>query len=462
LRLFLNDRSAVVKRAALISLGRLNDEVSYPKIVSMLKDADMNVRCSAVLALGLLKSREAQFTLLQLADNTDQAKKLVGESSAPSYIRGFAVISLALRDSARTGAVESLLKDIAVDSSCSEEVRAMAIGGLGLIGSDESVRFLANFSRKRKVDYRLLSTTETALGVTNNPVALHHILKCLTSKHIAVRQSAALGSGYLATSGDEAAVKKIFNSFSQTADPTMKGFALVSIGQIGGAEAIKKLKMVLKRGVTSDHPWAALGLGIALSKEQIKEIPEILVKRFRKSRNHSTRSAAAIGLGLAGGREFVEELIECVKDGGDPYFRGYCAIALGMIGDQSAVPPLREALLEENLPPVRDQAAMALCLLNDRASVPKLIAILTKTNNNEGSKAIAARCLIHLGDLNTAKQLLDFINTKSSDENSYKYCIDLISKITTNQKTLLLDKVAVCSNYNCEFPIVSYLLGFGI
>ena len=461
-RLFLDDKSARMRKAALISLGRLNDVQSLPKIIEKMKDTNQAVRSSAILALGLARAGKARYTLLNMARDTKYAGKLLGKAETSPYMRGTAGVLLALTESKGIGPVRGVLQNIAADKSCNDEVRAMALEGLGLLGDEDSVRFLSEFSQKSRTDYRLVSAAVTALSKTDDPTALPVLLQHLSSRQMAVRQSAAVGLGRIGQkNGRSKAIRSLYRCFSQSSDPSLKGFALISMGQIGGPDAIEKLRLVVKRGTSADLPWACIGLGLALSKSIDKEIPEDLITTLKKSRNRSTQGAAAIALGLARCNEAVNDLLALLKDGDEPYLRGYCAMALGMIGEKRALPLLRKAVQEVNLPQVNTQAAMALGLMQDHDSISRLKELLLESRS-EASKAMAARSLALVGNHETASSLLDFINTTPSDDVTYRYTMDLISRLIMEQKIPYCDRVASFSNYTCEFPIVTFLLDFGV
>jgi HEAT repeat protein len=469
LRLFLNDASASarVKRAALISLGRLEDKTSIPRIEGMLRDSNLYVRSSAVLSLGLSQNSSARYTLLNLAKDTDHAGKVMDNAKTPADIRAFAVAALALSPSDRGGSAAPLFREIALDESCDDSVRAMALEGLGLLGGDTAARFLAEFCAQKKVDTRLRSAALTALGKTGDPAALPCLLENLKSRHVFLQQSAALALGQAAPRGDVNAVRQLFTAFSKTSNRSLKGFALASMGQIGGAEAIEKLRLVFKRGTSADLPWACLGLGLALSAAPAQSATpdenraDELLAVLRTNRNRSTQGAAAVALGLAGCREASGDLVELLENGDDPYLRGYCALALGMIGEKSAVPVLRGALHELNLPPITTQAALALGLLNDSGSAADLLEVFFETRS-DATKSMIARSLVFIGDSESAKELLEFISSKWSSEITYMYTMELIASLVSGQKAPFLDRMAAGSNFTCEYPIVPYLLEFGV
>ena len=455
---FLKSPSAQVRRTAALALGRLDDETSLPTVIAFLEDRNETVRTAAVLALGFFHSSRARYILLNIAGGTRAGRRFVNVSTLPPAFRGYAGIALALardRDAAR------VLTAAAEDEDNDPGARALALEGLGLLGGPKALRFLSSFTERKKTDTRLLSAAVTALGKTGDPSALSVLLKCLAAKETPLRQSAALALADLAPRGDPDAVNALFHAFSGTCDPCLKGFALTAIGEIGGVEAVKRLKVVLKRGTSGDLPWAGLGLGIALSTMPGVKVPDVLLVKLEKNGSASTRGAMAVALGLARCKEAVPDLIRLVAEGGDPYLRGYCALALGMIGDPAAIPVLRDALLEKNLYPLCIQAVMALSLMHDRGSVPQLIDFLS-TSNNLSVKMISCRGLMWLGADEEIDRLLDFLATTRSKEGTYMAVITLLSKLAVGQKIPFLGRVAARSNYSCEYPVVASLLENGI
>ena len=166
LRLFLDDDSARVKRAAIIALGRLKDERSQEKIIGAMQDGNQLVRTAAVLSLGLSNSGQARYNLLHLAQGSDFASKLVGQAVPPPEMRAFAEISLALTNAMGVG---NVLEKVALDGNCDSQIRAMALEGLGILGGDKAVKFLIDYAKQKRIDYRLQSATAIAMGKTHDP-----------------------------------------------------------------------------------------------------------------------------------------------------------------------------------------------------------------------------------------------------------------------------------------------------
>jgi hypothetical protein len=247
-------------------------------------------------------------------------------------------------------------------------------------------------------------------------------------------------------------------------DASLRGFALVSMGEIGGAAAIKYLKSVVTRGRSSDLPWAAIGLGLALAAAPEEKVPAVLLKKFDSCRNRSTQGALAIALGLARCTEALEGLTDSLKNADDPNLRGYSALAIGMIGDSSAKSILLEALMEQNLHALNTHAALALALIEDRYSSPKLLDRLI-CETSETTKAMASRSLVHMGNnlvaSMTSRRIIDFLSTKYSDEITYMYMLDLLATFAARKSEFCMDRLAGGSNYLCTHPVMVYLVNFG-
>jgi HEAT repeat protein len=301
----------------------------------------------------------------------------------------------------------------------------------------------------------------TAVSKTLEPITTPFLAKALFSRNMAVRQSAAIGLGQVANQGDEEIVKKLYRCFRHTNDLALKGFSLLSIGLIGGPVAVKSLDQVIRKGGTTDCPWACLAMGFALRKTGDARAQDHLLDLLATHANRSTRGAAAIGLGLMRCKEAVNPLIRSLQKADDPYLRGYCAMALGMIKDAAAIPYLKLALAKDDLPPVRTRAVMALALLDDRSAVPELTRMLIESKN-ETTKIFVALSLVFMGDVRIVEGIHEAIDKQELDDLTLSHCILLTSKLVMGQTMPYLNRLAVGSNFAYEYPFFGYLLDTGI
>ncbi len=457
-RPFVDGPSSHLKRSSLVSLGRMNDDASVTDTIAQLSDPNAGVQVSAILGLGLSQNRKAQYTLLNILRDTPHARKTISQAVTPTFMRSFAGFALALSGSRGAGPV---LHEIARDERANSDLRAVALEAIGLLGTPQAIRYLTDFTKDTRADKRLVAAAVTALGKTGDPTVIGVVDKLLASKHVGVQQSAAIAMGLLSPEWDDSSIERLFRCYKRARDLSLKGFALTSIGQIGGPDAIEHLRWVLVRGTSSELPWAALGLGLAIRQSPDAHAETALLEELKDCRNRPTLGALAIALGLARSRKAVSELTRILEGGGDPSLHGYCAMALGMIGDNKALGLLRQALLEKTLPEVSTQAALALCLMNDRDSILSLMDMLI-TTNSDSARNMAARSLVFLGDVRVVKRLVEYVNTQSTEEVTCMRCMEIVSKLVTGQKKPFMDRIAAGSNPACEFPIITSLLNFSI
>jgi HEAT repeat protein len=459
MRPYLDHASARMRRAAVTGLAMLNDGPSLPKMKALLQDGNQTVRDAAVIALGILKNGEAKHTLLHMVRGTRAAQDTIDQASIPDYFRGFAEVSLAL---SRAQGIDALLRSIAQDPGCSDEVRAMALEGIGLVGGEDSAMFLVNFAEKNTKDSaRLIAAAVTAAGKTKEPILIPFLEKSLLSEHLPVRQSAALALGFLAPQGDAYMVDRLIRVFRHSNDQALKGFSVVSIGMIGGPSAVELLEQIISQGRSSECSWACLGLGFALRNVTNDKAMAQLMLQAMTHANRSTRGAAVVGLGLAKCQGAVADLIKALKEGDDPIYRGYCALALGMIGDPKALGPLREAVRKDDLPQVKIQAALALALMRDRSCVDDLIALLLDSTD-DSTKGFVALSLGLMGEIKVVDRMNETLKEGALDDITLQHCLHLTCKLLSGLVTPYLDRLAAGSNFASEYPMVGYLLDFGI
>jgi HEAT repeat protein len=233
------------------------------------------------------------------------------------------------------------------------------------------------------------------------------------------------------------------------------------MGMIGGTSAVEYLEEVLAQGRSSECAWACLGLGFALKHVRDDRAMSRLLFHATSHANRSTRGAAAIGLGLAQSKEAVGDLIKILKKGDDPAHRGYSALALGIIGDTKALGPLKKAIRGNEMPQVKIQAALALALMRDTSCVDDLIALLLHSTN-DSTKGFLALSLSLMGDFRVVDKMHETIHESILDDITLQHCVHLASKMLSGLTAPYLDRLAVGSNFASEFPLVQYLLDFGI
>jgi HEAT repeat protein len=301
------------------------------------------------------------------------------------------------------------------------------------------------------------------MGRTRDGMVLPVVLKLLGSRHVEVRQSAAVGLGYLAPEGDSWVVSQLNRAYRHSNDQAIRGYALISMGMVGGTDAIERLCWAASSGQSLACPWACLGLGLALRKTDDDQGQKMLLKHLSHNSNRSFRGAAAVALGLAQADEALNPLIAGLKEGDDPYLRGYCSLALGMIGSRAAHPHLALALKNDPLPTVKIQSGMALALMNEGQSAPELFDFLL-TCPNMSTKAFLSLTLGFMADIQIVGRVLDELerDTAELDDQTRASLVLLASKLVSGRTLPYLEPLAARSNFAGEFPMKRFLLNVGL
>jgi len=455
---YLKDNAPLLRRIALFALGRFKDHTAVNEMIECLQDNNHYVRDAAVLGLGINGGAKARQIIMHVAMGSKKACRVLDQDPVPAYVRAIATITLSLT---KTPGIEPMLQSIALDKDAPNDVRAMALEGLGLMGGETAAEFLIRFIDDPKVVDPLVSQAITALCKTRQKIGLFTVKKCLQSKRIPLQQSAALGIWRLADEQDDAIVQLIHSNLKRAKDQAVKGFSLLSMGLVGGETALEHLKRIATKGLCSERPWACMGMGFALRKIKDEQAENCLMSIAKASGNMSTRNATAVALGLCKCKRALPYLIKLLQKGDDPNLRGYAAIALGLINDPSALEHLRKSLREDHHTVVLGQTVLALGLMHDLESAPELMDCMIETPNIV-VKGMISRCLQFMGKMQVAEKILERFTTEKYDYRTTKECICLLSRLLSSQTTPYMDKMAADSNWVMEYPVVSHMLEYGL
>ncbi|MEW6745500.1 MAG: HEAT repeat domain-containing protein [Planctomycetota bacterium] len=458
IRPYLDSDVASLRRIAAIGLGRLHDPEALPRLLSLLQENNLQVRDAVVLALGIHGSNEAKHTLFHVALGTETACRMLDQDPVPAYLRSFAEIVLALTG---TPGIDPILRAIATDAQAPDDVRAVALEGLGLAGGNDTTAFLLDFLAQPRVKPELGSVAVTSLGKIGSASALSEVRARLFGCPLAIRQAAVIAVPHVAPRHDAEVVRQLHRCFSDANDLALKGFSLTSMGLVGGSLAARLLEEIAVKGPISDQPWACLGLGLALRDEPSVRATGSLETIVTRDANRSAREAAAIALGLARSREAVPVLLHALETADDPSLRGRCALALGMIGDPAGLPALRRALREDRLPEVMVEVVLALGLMRDIESAPRLAQQMVESPN-VATKTMISRSLEWMGDPSVVELVLDNLADGGLDNYTKTASICLLSRILSSQTRPYVVRIAAFTNFACEYPVVRQLLNIGI
>ncbi len=333
----LEDQDAEVRSAAVVALGKLGFARSLHPLRKAMKDSVRDVRDGAVVALGMLG---VPFV-------AEDLRAVLFDPKEPERTRSFAGIGLGLIGGEEGARPLMEYLDPASDGTReggihrTAHTEASALTGLGMS------RFQAAIAPVRK-DYdsgnrfepTVRSFAAVALGRLGDHEAIPSLLLGLEFPREAMRQSAALALGMVATPADDAVVAALSKVLYQETDANTRQFALMSLARIGGDPARAAVRKYLEKGARIDIPLAALGC--ALGKDAAA-LPAVR-KLYQEEKQPSVKGALALALGLYGDITVADELRRLSVAQGDRGLRIHCLTALGLMGDNASAGPALELL----------------------------------------------------------------------------------------------------------------------
>ena len=385
----LDAEQAPVRAAAGLALGRIGSDPAVLK--SRLEDSSMEVRMSAVLALGAHSSPAARHVLLGLATAP-------GAQLAP-----LAVVALVSGADAASGDADALASS-RVLGDYSSALAATSGGRVDAPALRERCRKLITGSGDAVLRARAAEVLAT--GADHATMAL--LTDALSGPSVDVRRSAALALG---RSRHPLALPALMTAFELEHELLARAFLLLAIGDHGGAEAGAFLSEQVSEGRKPLRAWAALGLGLwgrerddAAARKAVRDgyqsegnrqqdgawLLALGMLRDRDSlpmfsaalggRDSRTRAAAADALALCGDKTAPEILRTTLRSDQCPFVRGAAASALGICGGRIDVEALAEAARTDAVPEVRGAAATALGALGSEPALAALLALATATD----------------------------------------------------------------------------------
>ncbi|MBK9384303.1 MAG: hypothetical protein IPN34_05710 [Planctomycetes bacterium] len=449
------DASRTEIEAALICAGKLGYAPARARqaMQQHLREGAQTTRELAALSLGLLGDAGALPLLLALAQDAPLAHAVSGQSSVDARTRSFAIYGLGLlarrpelAETAPKLARETLLGVLRLRGASGDmEVRTACLSALGVLPLGEHERWT-----------HVYPALEELLGGEDGDFVRAHVLTSAArlsgsswsermslvaqdrEEHPAVRGSALLALGRDANELSPAlrarAVLALEQAREHGAAFSERGFATLSLGQLGDDEKIGELQRELEARVHLDEPWLALSLGLAARGEieQGRDVtPRVKALRaaFRATRSPETRGAVAIALGLAQARDAAAELRAAFEEERLSRTRGYLALALGMIGDRTAIPAIRSTLAKGGQEPEDvDALATSLGLLGDADAVPLLLAQMRESKSISELGGLAAG-LGRIGDARTVEGLLALARDAKAGSAARTYALSALGML---------------------------------
>jgi len=506
----LGDSHHDVRASACLALGKTGRARLREAVAGRLLDRHAKVRETAALALGLLGAQDTLPVLFRVA--VDRFRPGGRTIRMQLRARAFAAIGVGFHREEKT---LDVLKEILLRKEGAHDVPAAALLSLGRVDGDEAPEALVRaLSRRSPFPDMIRAYAAVALGKLGDPRTVPALFSALGDRSFHVQSSAALALGGFAPTAPpeerdiremekrlegmdparfsprarEALIRRIASLTRSAArhrenrekirasiirrlypvasgssvpgDPTVRNFAAVSIGRLGGPEAENALAEILRRAKPVDlRCFACLGLGIAGRGRDGDRGRDLVLKTLRGAKNVNLRGACAIALGVLGDSTAGATLASRLKSSKDQEVRAHLALAVGMVGHRDSAPVLYRILKEEENVNLRRNAALGLGLMRDAKGIEILVGILRSSRGRlvQGSAALA---LGHIGDRRAVVPLIGLLENRRAPAQSRAFAAVALGILAEGRPVSLLAEFAANNNY--LVPVASIQEAFDI
>ena len=445
-----------VRAHAAVAPGKLRDEDGVDVVRGLLDDPSLDVRRSAMLALGIMQSGRGSYLLMNIADDTRSGRSMLGETSISVDDRGTALMASCLRGGRTT---EQLLQGLMADpGQVHPELLAMACESAGLMGSTRLIRPLIDVAFDGDLPEYVRSAATSALGRIGDPSVAPALVELLDGA-LEPRRAAAAALGYVAHPGEERILDRLAQVLESENDAPTRHFTAISMGRIGGAAARVRLLDAFEDAPADMRPWLALALGLVERQAPADQVPGLLIARLAQESNSDTRAAYLIALGLTRSEQGLEVLREATRQG-HVELAGQAALALGLTGQPRAEAMLREVLAEATTPYLLRQAALGIGVLGDTNSVPHLLDLIRSTANPFVA-SYAALGIAMTGDEDAVGSLLAVVDRQHESGVAATFAVAAVGQLFDSDRRPALSRLAAADNYHGRVTAVDDLITLG-
>lgn len=478
--------------SALVALGKfgLDAEQSVKDITEFLSNGDQEISETAAVALGILAHPAAIETLRSLMLDNQVGRRLSGKNNGvPPRTQAFAAYGLGLigyqlegeaqAEQLRT-ITDTLVEQFKNDSSAQQDMKIACLSALSLLPLNEEtisalakdviLPFLAD-ERTKNIDLirahvpTLLARWARRLPGTSALTKewAEVCVRALENKkeNAWVRQGLVLALGLLSHEGQESydrVLKALRVNEKDGKDEQERFFTGIAIGQLGGEEAVKHLRKVLKDGSNLARPWAALGLGVHAYEMREKggsmamsaEIGDDLVTWLEKDKDGARKGAYALALGLMRHQPARDKILAEMKDTNVDTYKGYTGIALGLMEAPDVVEAIRAEVRKSTRLPEQLQAlSIGLGLLGDQGIVEELLEMM-KSAKTTSVYAALAQALGFIGDQRSIDPLVKLVNSKDLTGEARAFAIVALGIVGDKEEFPWNTKIAENMNYRAS------------
>lgn len=483
-----------ITSSCLVAMAKLGVERSdiqlLPECRARLRSPVQEVRETAALAMGISQLPDALEDLIALASDAPRGRELTARGEVDDRTRAFACYGIGLvawpsssADLKRRAhdAIADLLGDARTSS---RNVQVAAINALRLLRPDDE-------AAREQAIVTLLAFGERDLGRGRELVQAHVppaiaklvgrggdralALAATFTAHLAaeskrapeLRQSAALALAELCSPPERDprfadAVATLRRTSEQDKDQQTRLFALMALGQIGGAGNRTFLLKALARGHNAiEKPWAGLALGVLefdrLEREASAATPDetigtALARTMSAAKNPDLVASMAIALGLCrhdASADLLREQLQQLRAQEEP--AGYVALGLALMGATGAAAELDDIVRSSvRKPDLLRQAAIALGKLGDRRAADTLQQMLAgeaEDQPNLAKLSAISSALGFIGDRRSIDPLIKMLFDGNLTELSRAFAAVALGGIADKEDLPWGSKIAVDLNY---------------
>ncbi|MCA8971797.1 MAG: HEAT repeat domain-containing protein [Planctomycetes bacterium] len=432
--------------SALLSLARIGGvDGMRDSIRHVLQHGDAERREIATLAYGIDGRSEFLDDLFAIARDDVAGRSLTGASGGVPYrLRAFALYATGLTaergDPRVKRRVFFALRDIFErERSASHDVRIAALSALRVLSPDarttdgkrlrdDALYWILNRLQRDRLEpivaaQALCAASKLAGRADPSTRVARHAADILRDDDAPnlLRQAACLALGNVCNREDESSLEALMHQAVDAKEPQTRSFAMLALGEIGGADTIVFLRKALRtpKSRKNAKPWIALAVALAATDatEAVRaSIRQDLAMTYDEVRAPEFSSGIAIALGLLRATEFEEKLskrmLEIRAQSRDA---GYHALALGLMRSRNKVADVRSLFAvsgtrEEAL----IQSATSLALLGDKSISPWLIERLRKDDTSISVRHGLTKALGLVGDKHAIDGLLQIVEDEKA------------------------------------------------
>lgn len=476
---------------ALAKTGQSTPEVDTLELIrAELTSADLEIRQTAALALGITQMPAAIDDLLALSLDREAGRTLCMRSSVDGATRAFATYGCGLLAWAtpdhdlKHRVLDEFASALRAGSIRDRNILVAMINAIGLLAPDTNSRGIELVRKAYKLLIGEYWSAERGpagqLIQSHAPTAMAKLLSACPDRATAdafrqrlldrVRdrqrldraraqyaQSVILALGRVAKPEDRDVSRALLDYYREGDEKQARFFCLIALGQIGGPNNREHLMDVLKSGSKALHkPWAAISLGV-LCYERLARDPDDLDEEvgralrgwIAKIKNPESLAALAIGLGLAGHRDAADDIRALLaKHEKQDTLAGYLCIGLALMNDRASIDAITEVVQSSSRRPERlRQAAVALGRLGDAGVIATLTDQLAAGPTNLSRMSALAAALGLIGDARSVQPLVDLMRDETMTDLARAFAVVALGGVADKEPLPWNSKIARDLNY---------------